>query len=62
MIWVAAYVWIGGMACAFAAPGTCDVALPWALRGDELVALVVLPALLVLGLFGAGLFTARRAS
>ncbi|MCR9166597.1 MAG: methionine synthase [Nannocystaceae bacterium] len=59
---MAAYVWIGGIACAFAAPGSCDIALPWTLRGDELVALVVLPASLVLGLVGAGFFTARRPS
>ena len=29
-------------------PGTCDIAFPWALRGDELVALVGSPAVLVL--------------
>ena len=57
--WVAFYLYITGLACAFGSPGgDCVLPMPWQLRGEDLQFLVLVPggvvALLALMAWRAG--------
>ena len=61
--WVVFYQWAFGMACAFSgAEGSrnCRFKAPWELRGEDLVALVLVPGGVVLLLFFLSWITGRR--
>lgn len=59
-LWAYGYLYVSGLACAFGSlSGTCAVPTPWSLRGEDLMLMVVLPALVPLALFGLALWPRR---
>lgn len=47
-LWVLWYANVSALACAFGnLNGTCKVDMPWELRGEDLMLLVIVPALLL---------------
>ena len=52
--WVAGYIWISEMACAYSGPGACRIRPPWTLAGEDLVIMVLVPGMMcaVLTLLG----------
>lgn len=62
LVWVLGYLWISGLARAFGSPsGKCSLPLPWTLRGEDLMILVLLPGAVVAGLFALAWRSGRRA-
>ncbi|WP_343564419.1 hypothetical protein [Kiloniella sp. b19] len=53
LAWIAGYLWITGLACAFkTSQSDCDIPLPWQLRNQEdFMLLVLIPGCIVAGLF-----------
>jgi hypothetical protein len=48
-LWALFYIWAHGLACAFGSPGgNCRIKMPWSLRGEDLIYLVLLPLTVVL--------------
>lgn len=63
--WIYGYFWLSGMACAFSGPEgskTCKVAWPWALRGEDLLLMVIVPGGVVFLLFLVAWILGRRRS
>lgn len=53
-LWIAAYVYLHALGCAYvtsSAPGACGIDMPWELRGEDLVILVLIPGAIVGGLW-----------
>lgn len=54
VLWLVVYYFIHELDCAFDARPTCGLPMPWAMRGDEFVAFVLAPGVVLIGLiFGA---------
>jgi hypothetical protein len=61
VVWATAYVWINGLACGYALnTDGCSIKPPWALRGEDFLLLVALPAAGVGVLLAGGLAAWRR--
>ncbi|WP_254700168.1 methionine synthase [Roseovarius sp. EC-SD190] len=59
--WIAGYIWISGLACAFGSPnGRCVFPMPWDMRGEDLMILVLFPAALVATLLVLARISGRR--
>lgn len=52
--WIAGYIWISGLACAYSGTGACRIRAPWTLAGEDLVIMVLVPGMMcaVLTLLG----------
>lgn len=62
LAWALGYIWISGLACAFGSPsGGCSIPMPWALRGEDLMILVLMPGAVVAVLLGLAYLSGRRA-
>ncbi|MGX0976433.1 hypothetical protein ACSSVY_002149 [Roseovarius sp. MBR-51] len=62
LAWGIGYVWISGLACAFGSlSGTCSIPMPWSLRGEDLMILVLMPGAVVAALIGLAYLSGRRA-
>jgi len=60
-LWGAWYVYLGGQACACASTSApCRLPMPWTLRGEDLLVMVAVPALVPLALFGFALLPRRK--
>jgi hypothetical protein len=59
--WAAGYLYIAALACAFGGQaGSCPIPLPWTLRGEDLMLLVLLPAAVVAVAFALAWWLGRR--
>ncbi|KJS44299.1 MAG: methionine synthase [Roseovarius sp. BRH_c41] len=62
LAWALGYIWISGLACAFGAPsGACSIPMPWTLRGEDLMILVLMPGAVVAVLLGLACLSGWRA-
>lgn len=62
LAWVAGYLYIHAMACAFGNPnGSCSTKWPWQLTSSDIPGLVIIPGLIVAGLLLIAVLTGRRA-
>ena len=64
LLWVMAYSYIGGLACAFGPGNTgnpCSSKMPWDLNGEDFQFLVLIPGLIVLALLTTAILTGRAA-
>lgn len=59
LIWILFYWFINELSCAFASRPNCALGMPWALRGDDFLYLVLVPAVVTLGLFALAWRTGR---
>lgn len=60
--WAYGYVYIAGLACAFGNVNaqSCEMPMPWELRGDDLQVMLLLPGAFFLALLLAGWFIGRN--
>lgn len=62
LAWALGYFWISGLACAFGSTsGDCSIPMPWTLRGEDLMFLVLMPGSVVAGLFTLAYLNGRHA-
>jgi len=63
-LWAFAYLYIGGLACAFSGPNAtnCGLKMPWELTGGDLTMLVYVPLGLLIVLLLAAIATGRAAA
>lgn len=62
LAWAYGYMYIQAMACAFGSlSGSCSTKWPWQLTGSDIPGLVIVPGLIVAGLFLIAILAGRRA-
>lgn len=59
-VWGIGYLWMTAMACAFTTSGDCSIKLPWQMRGEDLIILVIAPAMIVGALLLLGYLSRPR--
>lgn len=50
LAWIGGYLYINGLACAFANISPCRIRMPWRMTGEDMLLLVIIPAAIV-GIF-----------
>ena len=50
IVWIGGYLYVSGLACGFGNASSCGIRMPWQMRGEDLLFLVLLPGSVVLAL------------
>ena len=60
VLWGIGYLWVSAMACAYANASDCSIKMPWDMRGEDLMMLVIVPAMIVGSLLLLGYMAGPR--